>query len=748
MKYSSNSISIFFLLKSHFPLPSGACLAVAELAKRGLLLPYRLEHLVPLLLRALVYDEMKGYMSVGQNIRDSACYVCWAFARAYDPRDLQPFVQRIATGLLIVTVFDREINCRRAASAAFQESVGRLGNFPHGIDILTAADFYSVGMRTNSFLNISDFIAKHEEYTIPLIDHLVELKTGHWDIAIRELTAKALNKLTHHNPSYMKTKVLAKLFADTDSIDVNLRHGSILAIGEIILALTELGHEPEIFELLNGLVIKFQSREQFRGMTGELMKMASLDMIRNCSLAKVKIDKSCVESWQLLIDSCIVSKTTRIRELAVIALSGFCECYYEGPAGILESYLKGSNNDLEEHIRSGFVLAIGALPSFMVLPTIDEVLVKLIELSLVPKEAEVKAAGLNPIILVWSESRRDSVKSIGSIINTIGFAELSDENLKKVFDCLLKALEEYTIDNRGDIGAWVREASMTVLHQIIANCPVERLEPSIIHEVMTGLAQQSVEKIDRTRGMAGKLFHSLIYHEPKIPHIQRHDELKAIFPTDGVKILWLFADHTFPLFCKMLKMPEYTEKILTGLVGSIGQLTESLIKYASSSFLDFLKDNDDDIPRICDTTLKIFRENLLNERITYPMLNFLEMILSSGVLVMILEDENNGFADEVFRLVNLEIKGHKKLYKMVSSINVFCQLIQVRNFDYFFKKKVDLKIYKNQNIFWSYLISTGYPTVKKSLHKNGNLPRLNPRSHPKISRPQTLRIHASLWGHN
>lgn len=661
----------------------GACLAVAELAKRGLLLPYRLEHLVPLLLRALVYDEMKGYMSVGQNIRDSACYVCWAFARAYDPRDLQPFVQRIATGLLIVTVFDREINCRRAASAAFQESVGRLGNFPHGIDILTAADFYSVGMRTNSFLSISDFIAKHKEYTIPLIDHLVELKTGHWDIAIRELTAKALNKLTHHNPQYMASKVLNQLFEKTDSIDVNQRHGSVLAIGEVILALTVLNKSfisQEIIEQLNGIVLKFQSREQFRGMSGELMKMAALDMIRNCSAAKANINTDCVESWQSSIDSCIVSKTSRIRELAVVALESFCKQYYDGAEGktsILKNYLQGSNNDLEEHIRMGFVLAIGAMPKFLLMPLIDDVIAKLVELSLVPKESDIKAAGMNPIILNWSESRRDSVKSIGSVINSIGFTELSMVNLKKVFSCLLKALEEYTIDNRGDIGAWVREASMSVLHQMLLNCPPEKLEPAVVHEVMNGLAQQSVEKIDRTRGTAGKLFHSLVHHNPRIPHIQRHAELIEIFPADGVQILWLFADHTFPLFCRMLRFPEYSEKILTGLVGSIGQLTESLIKYSSSSFLDFLKANNEEIPRICEVILKIFSDNLLHERITYPMLNFLEMILSSGVLVLILDDENNNFADEVFRLVNLEIKGHKKLYKIVSSINVMCQLIQV-----------------------------------------------------------------------
>ena len=41
-----------------------------------------------------------------------------------------------------------QVNCRRAASAAFQESVGRQGHMPHGIDILTAADYYTLSTRT------------------------------------------------------------------------------------------------------------------------------------------------------------------------------------------------------------------------------------------------------------------------------------------------------------------------------------------------------------------------------------------------------------------------------------------------------------------------------------------------------------------------------------------------------------------------------------------------------------------------
>ena len=54
----------------------------------------------------------------GAHVRDAACYVCWSFARAYEPTDLKPFVEQLASALVIAAVFDREVNCRRAASVS------------------------------------------------------------------------------------------------------------------------------------------------------------------------------------------------------------------------------------------------------------------------------------------------------------------------------------------------------------------------------------------------------------------------------------------------------------------------------------------------------------------------------------------------------------------------------------------------------------------------------------------------------
>ena len=140
-------------------------------ARRGLLLPQRLSSVLPYVEQAMLYDELRGNFSVGSAVRDSACYLCWALARSYDPSLLQPFVHQLAKALVITTVFDREVNCRRAAASAFQEHVGRQGTFPHGIDILTTCDYFAVGLRKNAYLHLRFIL--HYVYSYLLLNLII-----------------------------------------------------------------------------------------------------------------------------------------------------------------------------------------------------------------------------------------------------------------------------------------------------------------------------------------------------------------------------------------------------------------------------------------------------------------------------------------------------------------------------------------------------------------------------------------------
>jgi hypothetical protein len=74
----------------------------------------------------------------------------------------------------------QQVNCRRAAAAAFQEGVGRQGDFLHGIDIVNAADYFSLGTRSNAYHSVAVFIAQYEEYRLPLIQDLLTTKICHW----------------------------------------------------------------------------------------------------------------------------------------------------------------------------------------------------------------------------------------------------------------------------------------------------------------------------------------------------------------------------------------------------------------------------------------------------------------------------------------------------------------------------------------------------------------------------------------
>lgn len=88
----------------------------------------------------------------------------------------------------------------------------------------------------------------------------MEHKVNHWDVAVRELTSKALHNLTNRDPDFMTKTAIPNLLAQAVGIDLNARHGAILSIAEIIHALSiqmkTLGKIKDILGWLNFIPIR------------------------------------------------------------------------------------------------------------------------------------------------------------------------------------------------------------------------------------------------------------------------------------------------------------------------------------------------------------------------------------------------------------------------------------------------------------------------------------------------------------
>jgi len=665
----------------------GGCLALAELGRRGLLLPQRLPEVVPHILAGLVYDQRKGNFSIGSHIRDAACYVCWAFARAYEPQVLAPYVQEIASALLTTSVFDREVNCRRAASAAFQENVGRQGTFPHGIDILTVADYFAVGSRPNAFLTLSVHIASHKEYTRPLIEHLLDRKVGHWDASVRELTAKALQNLCSCEPNFMVKEAMPRLLKDAVGRDLHLCHGATLAIGHLVAGIggvamveqkklsTILG--SELISSLEGLVDNLVDGHKLRGLGGELMRQAVSQYILNLSASSLVLPRTILFSWLTVLEENLASSEVTVQAVATPALAPLLQQLLlsqgsldiKGRDKVVDSYLVHITG--AEVQRKGFSAALGALPAHILEGKEEEVILGLIAACKISEGTEA-----------WAEARREAVKALAMVAATT-MKKLDPRLVPHLYDCFLHSLEDYTIDRRGDTGAWVREAAMSALETLtlaLLTQGSDKVPASIVTQVMPCLVQQAVEKIARTRGHAGKAFHTLLHAKNEsgelVPGVPCRTALEEIFPQD-LDVNWIVEAETFPLFVKLLRLPEYSERLILGLTVSVGGLTERLVKNASNSlFAEMRGMKSEEVELFASQLLSVFRRNQKVDRVTLPLFKFLDQLFTSGCLESVLENPSSQFSGNLFTLCKTEIAKSGDPNKLMHSGDVFCQLLQ------------------------------------------------------------------------
>ncbi|KAF9096373.1 hypothetical protein BGX29_008588 [Mortierella sp. GBA35] len=705
----------------------GACLAIAELSRRGLLLPHRLTEVIPWIILALKFDVKRGAHSVGSNVRDSACYVCWSFARAYTPDVLDVHVRKLSNTLIAVSVFDRDINIRRASSAAFQENVGRMGIFPHGIDIVTVADYFSIGNINNSFLNVAPYIAGFEEYRRYLSEHLLEVVITHWDIAVREVAAESMARIAVLDLDFACSTIIPALTKMATSLDAVVRHGALIALGrtcKAVKAHSEIPVEERIApDVLQAITQVVPSTPEFTlsGFGSEHTRQALCVHMTCLSEAAWPLGDSAnqaavMESWKGIIYSTLERVEEPLQKLAsetfraLIGQYGITETEFEQ---CLARIRPGS-----EYLgQRGFALVLGEIDyreekySGWATRVIDA-------LDITANHNPVAAGG--PLdAKPDAESRRNAINSVTKITKVLNIQckrVISHRLSNKILQMYFRGLEDYSVDHRGDVGSWIREACMQGLqvmvpivarldHHLTPDQADQRYLTDGDHaQVLAKLLQQSVEKIDRIRGAAATAMVAILYAESdpeaadsdatkkkpeyvlRIPH--RAEVMKVVEKSDEMNLIWLQASEVYARIVQLLHLPEYRLELLIGFVISAGGLTETLVRHSSSCLTEFVSglpvtnndimDVDNSTPTL---TLVEFAQEIMKiidryegqDRVIVPLLEVLDLLFESGILLMIDHPSDFDFAPMV-RFVRRQTVKCKDTRKLSASIRTFCGL--------------------------------------------------------------------------
>ncbi|KAF2074840.1 hypothetical protein CYY_003866 [Polysphondylium violaceum] len=776
----------------------GACLALAELSRRGLLLPERLDQVVPLLVRSLFFDILKGTYSVGSHVRDSACYLSWALARTYHHSVLSKYLDSISQSLVVTSLFDREINCRKSASAAFQELVGRhQGSVPHGIDIVTTADFFAVGNRKNSFTNIALFIASYPEYYESIVAHLAKFKVYHWDLEIRELAAKSIKLMTNINPQYIVEKVLPTLISSIRSDLIPVRHGGSITISDILISLQENNQTQLLSSNIKYRIlyeIKDTKNEKlYKGKGGALIRLAMCRLIYSICLLEFPLDidlKQVFESDQqqnsesknekstnqsriqalrakISMQKSISNRTSLnnpslpsqqqsnnsnipfdillnylkenlihpnedVQKQASVSFKLFFENYMvqDKRAQLQEMvkyYCKTLISDPNNSARRGSALVLGVLPfKFMnctenlINNILDSLIKSMFEDSPLLKDIETRVNAIH------------SIQSIGSFLLDQEYHNKSDSQLsssfrnqifiEKLWNPLIKATGDYSIDKRGDIGSWVRELSCKVLYhlvsiinstiQIDSNQGRELIDQSRLTNLLCILFKLSAEKLDKIRDVVCNIIHKLLWIKPSLENlIIDHQKLINIFvefPSSHFN--WFRTNESFPLLCMILQFDTYRNPFLEGLFSSIGGASKYLVDDSIASILFYFDSSEKDsnefnqkIINFSNSMIKILE--IPNEKYNLSTIKSVFKLIETKRFDYLL-NSNPEILERIVYLCKEKIKKLNDIYLLLHSIPLFSYFLIE------FKDNKNILDLSNQALL-SMVSNTKFPKVRK-----------------------------------
>lgn len=175
-----------------------------------------------------------------------------------------------------------------------------------------------------------------------------------------------------------------------------------------------------------------------------------------------------------------------------------------------------------------------------------------------------------------------------------------------MFDALCAGLGDYTTDERGDVGSWIRMAciaGLTVFAEVLpracgdAGALAGYLPPERYHLAVAGVLKQGVERLDNVRACAGTHVRRLMDIEPlgDAWRLEKERLLRELFlrwivlpprsyrgvhlsASDTENVRWSDGDWLYPRAVRLLEIKRYRTAVLDGIVISVASKTDHTVR--------------------------------------------------------------------------------------------------------------------------------------------------------------------------
>ncbi|KAK8161036.1 tubulin folding cofactor D C terminal-domain-containing protein [Phyllosticta citrichinensis] len=606
--------------------------------------------------------------SIGTNVRDAACFGIWAISRRYSTKELEnvpttsirsaqvhdqslSVIQVLGIELLTTACLDPAGNIRRGSSAALQELVGRHPDMvKDGISLVQTIDFHAVGLRDRALGQVSFEAAKFQRiYWQALFDGLLGWRgVGSLDSSSRLATAKAVGRLGSLQPPGILRSMIDQVRAQLvrrQVREVEERHGLMLCLASLLdesLSRLKASSSNEgvdglmdCWNLLNGQLELPEKAFTSPALRPEFTAgavcalIAVLARIANTRPECFKHDAStaltslahCLGRNE---DSILRNLPPAVTEISILLSE-------DGRKDLLDSWLShlGQATTRMNVRASGYMMALSAMYSTISSAQDHTRIVEaLASRCTAPFEIETRVVALRSLQLLF-----------GSVV----VGDLKN----KIATALLTALNDYTINERGDVGSLVRLEALNAIESawkmgLTADLAVEP-------QLHAAVLRLSLEKLDKVRLRAAPYLHRNGHGV-----FESESELEAF----GVSSLEYFQTALKQLDLDLEEPMKLA--FVEGYISSAGMGSESVVQASRLALVEKMESlpvegEQTSLVNVANAILGVFKANLSNDRVIMPLLDVVAFLFDAQVLQRL-----NGSNFKWRTLLSLVQKSHFK----------------------------------------------------------------------------------------